>query len=133
MQILEEYMQANAIQAYERIWAMAAEGAEAMVENRQLRDRIYQLELEVQRLRFAVKTQQELKRRAYLQCQELYVEKERLVDLLAGRIERGKVDPAILTRGLLEIIKWSDDGNDPDDPDGDGPDRGEEVPNEQVC
>lgn len=109
--LTDEYMQARGAEAYDRICAMAAEGIDAAIENKGLRERVHTLELDNQRLRFEIKAERNLKRLAYLQSQEFYQERNRLLDVMAGRVELGKVDASLLTRGILEIIKWSNPDN----------------------
>lgn len=102
--LTDEFMARKGAEAYERICALAVDGVEVMTEMAALRERLNALELENQRLRFAVITERNLKCDAYNQNHALHLENERLRDLVAGRIERGPVDPKLLLRSVLDVV-----------------------------
>lgn len=119
--ITDEYKRQKADEALDRLCAMTIEGMEALVENKSLIEQVHQLEMECQRLRFEAITERNLKVDAYNRNYHLHLENERLGDLLAGRIDRGPVDPSLLLRSVLDVIHAAAESNDPDDqPDGGG-------------
>lgn len=114
-EITDEVRQQNADLAMERICGMAAEGIVAISENRTLLTRVHELELESQRWRFEAMTERNLKRDAYNRNFDLHQENERLRDLVAGRIDRGPVDPRLLLRSVLDVIHAAADGEEDND------------------
>lgn len=126
MTVSNDTKRQNADVAFDDICAMAAEGIEAALANRRLSERNCELELENQRLRFEVKREHDQGQDYLRSAQKMYEECNHLRDLLGGRVDRGKVDAGLLVRGLVEIIKWSDDGDD-DNGGGDGEVLGDQV------
>lgn len=123
----DEEKRHHADEALDRLCAMTIEGMEALVENKSLTERIHQLALDNQRLRFEAITERNLKIDAYNRNHAQHLEIERLSNLLAGRIDRGPVDPSLLLRSVLDVIHAAAESNGPDDDQPDGGGEGEAI------
>jgi hypothetical protein len=74
-----------------------------------LRHELAELRLELQRLDFAYRRERELKKDAYDFNRSLHFENARLTAILDGRIRRGRVDPTLLVRALVESLVEQED------------------------